>query len=110
MYVPVALGEVPGTVLTYLGRCNESESFVTWWQKNDPKAPHDALWVITFDTSTRIFTALSFPLKVSHWGHQIMGGDTCNRAGLEGHIGRGLWGAPESAKAAVSAFLTTLET
>ena len=109
MYVSVALGQVPDTVLTYLGRCREEEVFVAWWQKDAPFCPEDTLWVATFDPLANSFTVLSFPPKVSHWGHQIMGGDTCDRAGLENHINRGLWGAPESAKAAVRSFLAAME-
>ena len=108
MHVPIALGQVPGTVLTYLGRCREEEIFVAWWQKDAPHCPEDALWVATFDPSMHTFTVLSFPVKVSHWGHQLMGGDTCDRVWLENHINRGLWGAPESARAAVQSFLAAL--
>ena len=97
----------PPTVLEYLGRCGDREELVAWWRLEKPRDPHEALWVITFNRSTRVFCVSSFPMVVSHWSHQLYGSNH-DPAGMELQLRDGLWGAPESATIAVREILASL--
>src|SRR3972149_2313884 len=60
----------PRVVLEFLSRCGH-EDFVAWWEVEKPRDPHEAMWVITLNRSSGIFTVSSFPVKVHHWSHQV---------------------------------------
>jgi hypothetical protein len=97
----------PPAVLEYLARCGDTEELVVWWRVDNPRDPHEALWVITFNRGTRGFCVSSFPMIVSHWSHQLSGG-SYDAAGLESQLQDGLWGAPASVANSVRGFLSSL--
>ena len=84
----------PRVVLEFLSRCGQ-EDFVAWWEVEKPRDPHEAMWVITLNRSSGIFTVSSFPVEVHHWSHQVYGSAydfPAMRRQLDDY---GLWNAPE---------------
>jgi hypothetical protein len=101
------VSNAPPAVRQYLARCGEAEELVAWWQQENPRDPHEALWVITCHRASRRFDVSSFPVVVSHWIHQVSG-SSYDPDGMRRQLVAGLWSAPDTARIAVSACLASL--
>jgi hypothetical protein len=108
MKIPPSTHAAPTAIREYLVRCDADEEFVTWWQVERPRDPHEALWVITCRRSSQAFTVSRFPTVVPHWSHQIYG-STYDVRLMEEQLAAGLWQAPMMSRAAVTSFLRGLE-
>ena len=98
----------PASAREYLRRCAGAEELVVCWTQPDAVDPQLQVWVVGYRPTAGRISVTSFPFVVSHWSHQIYGGDY-DLAGIRRELAAGLWQAPEAARQLLGEFIARLD-
>ena len=87
----------PDSAREYLRRCGGAEELVVCWTQPGATDPQLQVRVVGYRPASGRIGVTSFPFVISHWSHQIYGGDY-DLAGIRRELAAGLWQAPDAAR------------